>query len=642
VKMSKAKPGKKPGKGKAPKGKGKADPEVPAEPPPPVEAGGASAATAGGSAGELNAAAAGVPELPTGLFNMGGLEKFLTQIHTAVSIQEKQIAELRKKVESQPTTAEMNQSRDTLVGHLKTMSADKADKEQIKVLNGCQVVQDAKIAAMQGVMEELRATLANSTAQAQANAGLVERVRDEMQEHKANSVDTAKIDLLEFAQMQSCKEWRATGEKMEELNETMERLQRQVLDKADGAKVVALAERVGIESHRNQETSAAMENFTQLAATLEEGVALANAARQKDALAEFVTKDALDRLAKIEQAVDGVAKAQSDFESKAAKEKEEADKAQQEADEAKAKMDEEAMEAKEAAAKADVEMAEAKAAQEAARKQKELANKEMEDVRQAQAAVEKAKAGGDPAAIKAAEANLAREMGEAEESVRLLKEAEETAAREKAEAEQAKKNAEKEAQEAAEAKKKHEKEQAEADQERREYEDAADDARKGRGGGGGGGGASADEIARIDRTMERLAGKVLSCTQKVNELLGGGGGGGAAVQRLQEDLMLNTQKTENELDRMSEYLDKMSEQLAHCWEQKANATEMATIRADVDALLGQREGDVHQIKSVLQQMETTLRNPSLPSTAVGVHTATGAVRGVRSTAERDRGGYRGR
>ena len=65
---------------------------------------------------------------------------------------------------------------------------------------------------------------------------------EEMQEHKANSVDTAKIDLLEFAQMQSCKEWRATGEKMEELNETVERLQRQVLDKADSSKVVALAD----------------------------------------------------------------------------------------------------------------------------------------------------------------------------------------------------------------------------------------------------------------------------------------------------------------------------------------------------------------------------------------------------------------
>ena len=138
-------------------------------------------------------------------------------------------------------------------------------------------------------------------------------------------------------------------------------------------------------------------------------------------------------------------------------------------------------------------------------------------------------------------------------------------------------------------------------------------------------------MARIDRTMERLAGKVLSCTQKVNELLGGGGGASVAVQRVQEELMLNTHKTENELDRMSEYLDKMSEQLAHCWEQKANAAEMATLRADVDVLLGQREGDVHQIKSVLQQMETTLRNPSMPSTGIPVHTATGAVRGVRPT-----------
>merc|ERR1711907_756044 len=109
----------------------------------------------------------------------------------------------------------------------------------------------------------------------------------------------------------------------------------------------------------------------------------------------------------------------------------------------------------------------------------------------------------------------------------------------------------------------------------------------------------------------------------------GGGVASGTVQRLQEELMINTQKTENELDRMSEYLDKMSEQLASCWEQKANASELHTLRADVDALLGQREGDVHQIKSVLTQMETTLRNPTLPSTGVGVHTGSGGMAGMR-------------
>eukprot|EP01043_Picozoa_sp_COSAG02_P070954 COSAG02_NODE_12774_length_1497_cov_1.121602_3_plen_171_part_00 len=148
----------------------------------------------------------------------------------------------------------------------------------------------------------------------------------------------------------------------------------------------------------------------------------------------------------------------------------------------------------------------------------------------------------------------------------------------------------------------------------------------------GGGGAGKEDIDRIDRTMERLAGKVLSCSQKVSELLrdGGGGGSSTGLARLQEELMLNTQKTENELDRMSVYLDNMSEQLASCWEQKANASELHSLRADVDALLGQREGDVHQIKSVLTQMETTLRNPTLPSTGVGVHTGSGGVAGMRS------------
>ena len=48
---------------------------------------------------------------------------------------------------------------------------------------------------------------------------------------------------------------------------------------------------------------------------------------------------------------------------------------------------------------------------------------------------------------------------------------------------------------------------------------------------------------------------------------------------------------------------------------QANLSEVSTLRADVDALLGQREGDVMQIKDVLQTMESSLRNPSLPSTA---------------------------
>ena len=141
---------------------------------------------------------------------------------------------------------------------------------------------------------------------------------------------------------------------------------------------------------------------------------------------------------------------------------------------------------------------------------------------------------------------------------------------------------------------------------------------------------------RARQSLHALARLLHALAQRSGGTQGGGGGvtqggGGVAsgtVQRLQEELIINTQKTENELDRMSEYLDKMSEQLASLWEQKANISEVSTLRADVDALLGQREGDVMQIKDVLSTMESSLRNPSLPSTASSSRGRSGGVQGV--------------
>ena len=214
-----------------------------------------------------------------------------------------------------------------------------------------------------------------------------------------------------------------------------------------------------------------------------------------------------------------------------------------------------------------------------------------------------------PGEIKAAQEDLAREKAEAEE-------AKANAEKERAEAEEAKRKAEAEAAEAVAAAENAAKEQAEADAAAKSAESAQ-------------GGTSA-ELKQMQTMMERLAAKVIHNCREVDKLSAGGGGSVASgtVQRLQEELMINTQKTENELGRMSEYLDKMSEQLASLWEQKANISEVSTLRADVDALLGQREGDVMQIKDVLSTMESSLRNPSLPSTASSSRGRSGGVQGV--------------
>eukprot|EP01052_Picozoa_sp_SAG31_P030671 SAG31_NODE_3166_length_4601_cov_2.360729_5_plen_114_part_00 len=80
-----------------------------------------------------------------------------------------------------------------------------------------------------------------------------------LDELRHNTVEKASMDLLEMAQKQSCREWRATGEKMEEMMGTVRDMQRVLLDKCDDASAMALAERLGIESQRMQETAAAME-----------------------------------------------------------------------------------------------------------------------------------------------------------------------------------------------------------------------------------------------------------------------------------------------------------------------------------------------------------------------------------------------
>ncbi len=561
------------------------------------------------------------------VFQATKLEGFFKGVLQKVSVQDQTIEELKQRLTTLPTQENLDTARTGLYDHVTQNCSTKANRDDLNPLRDMIEEQAIKFQALEAQSRNFEQQLEQVNKVVHRNQSEINNVRTELELHKSDSVGAAKYDLLEFAQMQSCKEWRATGEAMQELTERCNEMQRQMLSKAEDAKLMALASKIAEDSQINKDHAQRLESFADDLEKAKEASARALLVGEREALAVFHTvefeKKIADDVAQLAAKVDEMAVGADDdgdgipdwLEDKLAELK---DNIQKEAEE---KTQKEKEEAEAAAAAANKEQEEAAAAAAAANKEEEEARaaaeaaaKEAEDVAVAEAALQAAKRDGNAAAIKEAEEKLAQEMAEAEE-------AKMTAERERAEADAARRNAEKEAEEARVAQEKAEKERAE-----HEAAMAAEAA------GLGGGGAGKEDIDRIDRTMERLAGKVLSCSQKVSELLkdGGGGGSSAGLARLQEELMLNSQKTENELDRMSEYLDKMSEQLASCWEQKANASELHSLRADVDALLGQREGDVHQIKSVLTQMETTLRNPTLPSTGVGVHTGSGGVAGMRS------------
>ena len=561
------------------------------------------------------------------VFQATKLEGFFKGVLQKVSVQDQVILELKERMTGLPTQENLETARTGLYNHVTQNCSTKANRDDLNPLRDMVEEQSIKFQALEAQIKNFEKQMEQVNKVVHRNQSEINNVRTELELHKGDSVGAAKYDLLQFAQMQSCKEWRATGEAMQELTERCNDMQRQMLGKAVAAKLMALASKIAEDSQINKEHAQRLEEFAEDLEQAKAASARALLVGEREALAVFhtvefekkIADDVAGLAAKVDEMLagadddgDGIPdwledkldelkqNIQKEAEEKTQKEKEEAEAAAAAAN----KEQEEAAAANAAANKEEAEAAAAAAA----------AAKEAKDVAEAEEALTAAKKTGNAEAIKAAEDKLQLEMAEAEEA-RLVAE------REKAEAEEARRTAEREAEEARVAKEL-------ADKERAEHEAAMAAEAAGLGGGGG---ANKDDIDRIDRTMERLAGKVLSCSQKVSEMLkeGGGGGSSAGVSRLQEELMLNTQKTENELDRMSEYLDKMSEQLASCWEQKANASELYTLRADVDALLGQREGDVHQIKSVLTQMETTLRNPTLPSTAVGVHTAAGGVAGMR-------------
>ena len=564
------------------------------------------------------------------VFQASKLEGFFKGVLQKVSVQDQTIDELKQRMTALPTQQNLDTAREGLYAHVTQNCSTKANRDDLNPLRDMIEEQAIKFQALDAQIKNFERQLEQVNKVAHRNGTEIGNVRTELELHKGDSVGAAKYDLLEFAQMQSCKEWRATGEAMQELTERCNEMQRQMLGKAEDAKLMALASKIAEDSQINKEHAQRLESFAEDLVQAKAASARALLVGEREALAVFHTvefeKKIADDVAKLAATVNAMAAGADDdgdgipdwLEDKLLELK---SSIQKEADE---KTQKEKAEAEAAAAAANKEEEEAAAAAATANKEEEEARiaaenaaKEAEDVAQAEKALALAKQQGNVAAIQAAEERLAQEMAEAEEA-KLVAE------RERAEAEEARRNAEREAEEARVAKEIAEKERAE--------HEAAMKAQAA-GLGSDGGGAGKEDIDRIDRTMERLAGKVLSCSQKVSELLrdgGGGGGSSAGLARLQEELMLNSQKTENELDRMSEYLDKMSEQLASCWEQKANASELYSLRADVDALLGQREGDVHQIKSVLTQMETTLRNPTLPSTGVGVHTGTGGVAGMRS------------
>ena len=590
------------------------------------------------------------------VFQAQKLEGFLKGVMGKVHAQDETINALKQELNSRPTQKEMDSQRSLLFEHVSDSLKKKADTEIVEQVRAMMVKQEAHIQGVQAQVQSVEGRFEGLSQQITANADAINKLSTELTLASQGSVSVAKYDLLEFAQMQSCKEWRATGEAMQELTERCNQMQKQLLDKAEQDAMMALAQRVADDNQSNKEHAAQMEDFAADLANTKEAAARALLVGEREALAVFHTvefekkiSDELEGLkTKVEEVTAGADDEIPDWAKKmreeinsdmAQKEKAAADaaakKEEEEAKQAEAESQKEAQEAKEAKAAADKEQREAEEAAAAAKEAEEAAAREQEEVEEAKRALEAAVEAGNAAAIQAAEAKLKQEQDEANAAKEAAAAKAAEAEEEKRQAEEAKAEAEKQRLEAEEAAANAIKQAQEAEEAAKAQVQAAAAAQAGAGGGGGG--AAKEEIDRIDRTMERLAGKVLSCSQKVGELLkegggGGGGGGGAALARLQEDLMLNTQKTENELDRMSEYLDKMSEQLASCWEQRANASELATLRADVDALLGQREGDVHQIKSVLTQMETTLRNPTLPSTAVGVHTAAGGVAGIRQQA----------
>jgi hypothetical protein len=338
-------------KGGKKKGKEKKDDEEPA--PPEQSLGGAPPAGAGGEriGGEdaIRAAAGFNMEFNFGsIFQTGGLEKLIKDIMQEVHSHNTRLNELGTRVMSMPTLKESDDRRDALHEYIDKKIAAKADRTAAVRLTEMLGASDSKIASCKSAIDELRQTIAVNSSTLNSNAAMMEQVKAELEDHRANSVDTAKMDMLEFAQMQSCKEWRATGEAIELLNSKMANLNVDVNSKADAAQMLALAERVGVESHRNRDTAAAMESFAEMAATLEEGVALANEAHEKERLTEFVTASALKRLDELEKRVGDVGKAQKAAAEAAAtadKERAEADLARKEADEAKAAMDAEKLEA---------------------------------------------------------------------------------------------------------------------------------------------------------------------------------------------------------------------------------------------------------------------------------------------------------
>ena len=244
----------------------------------------------------------------------------------------------------------------------------------------------------------------------------------------------AKYDLLEFAQMQSCKEWRATGEAMQELTERCNQMQKQLLDKAEQDAMMALAQRVADDNQSNKEHAAQMEDFAADLANTKEAAARALLVGEREALAVFHTvefekkiSDELEGLkTKVEEVTAGADDEIPDWAKKmreeinsdmAQKEKAAADaaakKEEEEAKQAEAESQKEAQEAKEAKAAADKEQREAEEAAAAAKEAEEAAAREQEEVEEAKRALEAAVEAGNAAAIQAAEAKLKQEQDEA-------------------------------------------------------------------------------------------------------------------------------------------------------------------------------------------------------------------------------------
>ena len=218
---------------------------------------------------------------------MGKLSSFFREVKTQLNEQGRVIEELKAELESRPSVEKIDEVTVQIRAYVDDSISTKADKSYPPLLRIGMV--DSTMLEFRSSVESLRSQLASVEAAQQASAEQLKSlaVTPDTPDADGGRVTIAHIDILEQSQRESNRQWRVTVGRMEEVDRMCRDLQKQLVGKADETSTAALDARSVAAEKQGVSNAAELTALAKTVGGMLETTERLRRAREKDEVANY-------------------------------------------------------------------------------------------------------------------------------------------------------------------------------------------------------------------------------------------------------------------------------------------------------------------------------------------------------------------